>query len=125
MTIGYDAPWRTVHELLIAAARRTEGVLEDPPPFVLQTALNDVSVVYEINAFIASPIPMPRTYSALHANIQECFNTAGVEITSPQYVALRDGNQATIPRPHLPSDYVAPAFRVESAETRGPRETGG
>ena len=83
VTIGYDAPWRKVHELLIAAALRTEGVLEDPPPFVLQTALNDFSVAYEINAFVASPLPLPGIYSALHANIQECFNKAGVEIMSP------------------------------------------
>ena len=34
VTIGYDAPWRKVHELLIAAALRTEGVLTDPPPLV-------------------------------------------------------------------------------------------
>ena len=123
VTIGYDAPWRKVHELLIAAAVRTEGVLEDPPPFVLQTTLNDFSVAYEINAFVASPIPLPLTYSALHANIQECFNTAGVEIMSPNYFALRDGNQVTIPRPHLPPDYAAPAFRVQHKS--GPRETGG
>ncbi len=129
VTIGYDAPWRKVHELLIAAALKTEGVLEDPPPFVLQTTLNDFSVAYEINAFVASPIPLPHTYSALHANIQECFNTAGVEIMSPNYFALRDGNQVTIPKPHLPPDHAAPAFRVQYAEERdvvpGPRETGG
>ena len=100
VTIGYDAPWRRVHELLIAAALKTEGVLADPPPFVLQTALNDFSVSYEINAHVSSPVPLPRTYSALHANIQEAFNEAGVEIMSPNYFALRDGNQATTPRQH-------------------------
>ena len=118
VTIGYDAPWRKVHELLIAAALKTEGVLADPPPFVLQTALNDFSVSYEINAFVSSPVPLPRTYSALHANIQEAFNEAGVEIMSPNFFALRDGNQATTPRQHLPADYVAPAFRVRHPEGR-------
>ena len=118
VTIGYDAPWRKVHELLIAAALKTEGVLADPPPFVLQTALNDFSVSYEINAYVSSPVPLPRTYSALHANIQEAFNEAGVEIMSPNYFALRDGNQATTPRQHLPADYVAPAFRVRYPEGR-------
>ena len=120
VTIGYDAPWREFDELLIAAALSTEGVLEDPPPFVLQTALNDFSVAYEINAFVASPLPLPRTYSALHANIQECFGKAGVEIMSPNYLALRDGNQVTIPTAHLASDYVAPAFRV-AARRSAPR----
>jgi small-conductance mechanosensitive channel len=116
VTIGYDAPWAKVHELLIAAALRTEGVLKEPPPYVLQRALNDFSVEYEINAFVAAALPMPHTYSALHANIQECFNEAGVEIMSPNYFALRDGNQVTTPRQHLPSDYIAPAFRVHYRE---------
>jgi small-conductance mechanosensitive channel len=69
---------------------RTEGVLQDPPPFVLQTALKDVTVTYEINAFVREPSQLPLTYSALHTNIQECFNEAGVEILSPNYLALRD-----------------------------------
>ena len=44
VTIGYDAPWRRVHELLIAAAAATDGILDQPAPFVLQTALNDFFV---------------------------------------------------------------------------------
>ena len=115
ITIGYDAPWRKVHELLTAAALRTEGILEEPPPFVLQKALNDFSVTYEINVFVGSPFPLLRIYSALHANIQECFNEAGLEIMSPNYLALRDGNHVTIPRSHLPADYAAPSFRVREA----------
>ena len=31
VTIGYDAPWRTVHDLLIEAALATPGVLQEPP----------------------------------------------------------------------------------------------
>ena len=118
VTIGYDAPWRRVHELLIAAALRTEGVLTDSPPYVLQTALNDFSVSYEINAVVSSPVRLDRIYSALHANIQEAFNDAGVEIMSPNYFALRDGNQVTTPRQHLPAGYVGPAFRVRHLEDR-------
>jgi small-conductance mechanosensitive channel len=116
VTIGYDAPWPRVHELLVAAATRTDGVMAEPPPFVLQTALNDFSVEYEINAFVSSARPMPLTYSALHTNIQQCFNEGGVEIMSPNYFALRDGNQVTTPKQYLPSDYLAPAFRVRQGD---------
>jgi small-conductance mechanosensitive channel len=124
VTIGYDAPWRKVHELLIAAAVKVEGVLQDPPPFVLETALNDFSISYEINFFVgpalvSSPLALLGAYSAVHVNIQECFNEAGVEIMSPNYFALRDGNQVTTPRAHLPPDYLAPAFRVRHREERG------
>jgi len=50
VTIGYDAPWRKVHELLIRAAERTADVLKEPKPFVLQTSLNDFFVSYQLNA---------------------------------------------------------------------------
>jgi len=97
VTIGYDAPWRTVHRLLTDAAAATDGVLADPTPFVLQTSLDDFFVSYQINAYTDQPSHMADTYSRLHANIQESFNAAGVEIMSPHYRAERDGNKTTIP----------------------------
>lgn len=112
VTIGYDAPWRQVHQLMLDAARATPGVLPDPPPFVLQTALNDYNVSYQLNAHTDQPTRIPRIYSALHQNIQDCFNQAGVEIMSPTYAALRDGNQVTVPASYLPPTYEAPGFRV-------------
>jgi len=112
VTIGYDAPWRKVHELLIAAALATDGVLPEPAPFVFQTSLNDFHVSYEINAYTHRPNDMIRIYSDLHRSIQDQFNQAGVEIMSPAYTSLRDGNRVTIPRPHLPPDYEPPSFRL-------------
>lgn len=78
VTIGYDAPWRQVHELLVSAAQATENILELPHPFVLQTSLDDFYVSYEPNVYTENPSVMARTYSALHQNIQEKFNEAGV-----------------------------------------------
>jgi len=97
VTIGYDVPWRTVHSLLIAAAGQTPGILYTPEPFVLQTALNDFSVAYEINAATAAPHHMVNIYGTLHENIQTEFNRAGIEILSPNYIAVRDGNKSTSP----------------------------
>ena len=85
MTIGYDVPWRTVHELLLTAARQIRSVLEDPPPFVLQKGLHDFYVEYELNAYTDNPRRMAATYSALHEAIQDAFVKAGVEILSPHY----------------------------------------
>ncbi len=112
VTIGYDAPWETVHGLLIEAARVTNHILEAPHPFVLQTALNDFYVAYELNAYTDSPQFMPRIYSDLHQNIQNKFNEAGMEIMSPHYAQVRDGNRTTIPENYLPEDYVTPAIRI-------------
>ena len=33
--IGYETPWRQVDAMLKLAADRTEGLLKNPPPFVL------------------------------------------------------------------------------------------
>ena len=98
VTLGYDVPWRKVHETLIAAALATPRILAEPQPFVLQTALNDFHVSYEINAHTDAPNRMSLTYSELHQNIQDHCTAAGIEILSPAYEAHRDGGASTIPR---------------------------
>ena len=113
VTIGYNAPWRQVHELLISAALATEDVLWDPAPFVVQTALNDFYVGYELNASTVNPKNMQNIYSKLHQNIEDKFNEAGVEINSPHYTSLRDGNRTTIPDAYLPANYRNPVFEVQ------------
>ncbi len=112
VTIGFDAPWRQVHELLIAAAKETEYILEEPKPFVLQISLDDFYVSYQINAYTDKPHEMAKTYSLLHAKIQDKFNEAGVEIMSSHFSSIRDGNQTTVPLDHLPKEYKAPSFRI-------------
>ncbi|MGB0887524.1 MAG: mechanosensitive ion channel family protein [Vicingaceae bacterium] len=97
VTIGYDVSWRKVHEVMLAAAKRTENVLDDPKPFVLQKALNDFSVAYELNAYSNNPIKMGTIYSELHQNLQDCFNENGIEILSPHYRVERVINETTIP----------------------------
>lgn len=101
VTIGYDAPWRQVHQLLIDAALNTPGVIDDPKPFVLETSLSDWYPVYQVNAYIKEADRLAQIYSDLHQNIQDRFNEAGVEIMSPHYMAMRDGNETTIPKNDL------------------------
>ena len=86
VTIGYSEPWRKVHEALIAAALATEGLKNDPKPFVRQTALSDFYVEYQVNAYLEKPERRLLTLSKLHTNIQESFNEAGIVIVSPHYV---------------------------------------
>jgi small-conductance mechanosensitive channel len=112
VTIGYDAPWRKVHELLIAAAEGTGEILREPKPFVLQTSLDDFYVTYELNAYTDKPHDMAIIYSCLHENIQNRFNEGGVEIMSPHYTQLRDGNKVTIPEPYLPAGYEPGGLRI-------------
>lgn len=113
VTIGYDVPWKKMHTALIEAALATDMIEKSPQPFVLQTSLDDFYVSYQINAYTREPNRQALIYSLLHQNIQDKCNEHEIEILSPHYRALRDGNMITIPAHYLPKDYVAPGFRVE------------
>ncbi len=97
ITIGYDINWQQVQKLLLYAAKKTEYVEEQPAPYVLQTALDDYYIEYELNVTTKRPNRMSTIYSDLHANILDSFQNAGVEIMSPHYRATRDGSEPTIP----------------------------
>lgn len=119
VTIGYDVPWRNMHEVLLKAAEKTELVLKDPAPFVLQTSLDDFYVSYQLNAYTKEPNQQAMIYSTLHQNIQDSCNEAGIEIMSPHYKAMRDGNESTIPAAYRPPGYVAPAFNFKQVKEDG------
>ena len=114
ITLGYDVPWRKVHQVLLSAADMTEHVLKNPAPFILQTSLDDFYVSYELNVYTDAPLIMSSIYSQLHQNIQDQCNENDIEILSPHYSAVRDGNQITIPAHYLPKDYQIPGFRISS-----------
>jgi small-conductance mechanosensitive channel len=117
VSIGFDAPWRTVHQLLLSAAQATDHVLRQPAPFVLQRSLDDFYVTYELNAYTDAPREVLNIFSDLHRNIQDKFNEAGVEICSPHFSALRDGNTIAIPDQYIKPDYKAPGFRMDVTES--------
>lgn len=98
ITIGYDVPWRRVHELMLAAAGSVEGITDEVTPFVLQTSLNDFHISYELTAFVRAPDTYRQTLSEVLAALQDQFAAAEVEILSPGYHAIRNGNRSTVPR---------------------------
>ena len=85
VTMGYDVPWRQVHELLIDAALKTEGVQKNPHPFVLETSFDDFYVTYQINAYIKDADLLSSTTTALRQNIQDIINEAGLSIQATQF----------------------------------------
>jgi small-conductance mechanosensitive channel len=89
--IGYETPWRQVDAMLKLAADRTEGLLKDPPPFVLKRSLGDFAVNYEINAYCKNVDRIFEYYNVLHQNILDIFNENNVQIMTPAY----EGDPAT------------------------------
>jgi small-conductance mechanosensitive channel len=84
--IGYETPWRLVDSMLKLAADRTEGLLKQPPPFVLKRSLGDFAINYEINAYCSDTSSMHLIYTALHQNILDVFNENNVQIMTPAYM---------------------------------------
>lgn len=114
VTIGYDVPWKDMQQALLTAANRTDLILKDPKPFVLQTSLEDFYVSYQINAYTKDANKQASIYSQLHANIQDCCNEVGIEIMSPHYRAARDGSKTTIPENYLDKNYQQPSFNIKN-----------
>jgi small-conductance mechanosensitive channel len=83
--IGYDAPWRQVHAMLLLAAERTPGIRSQPAPRVLQRALSDFVVQYELRGHLESSVDPGMVLSVLHTQIQDAFNEFGVQIMSPAF----------------------------------------
>ena len=114
VTIGYDAPWRQVHALLLLAAERTPGVKPAPRPLVLQKALSDFFVEYQLLVHIERPQDRIPILSELHAQIQDAFNEYGVQIMSPHFEAQPD-RQIVVPKMQWTA---APAGRPDAQPSR-------
>jgi len=92
VTIGYDAPWRQVHALLLRAADRTPNVRKHPAPYVLQRQLSDFYVEYTLIARLDDEKRRIETISDLNSQIQDAFNEFGVQIMSPHFMVQPDAS---------------------------------
>ena len=111
--IGYDVDWRTVHELLKNAARKTKRVLAEPEPFVLQNGLGDYAVQYKLVAFTDDAKNGLKTASELRRHALDAFNEVGVEIMTPMVHAVRNSPELTTPKAVGEADAPG-AIRVRS-----------
>ena len=115
VTIGYEEPYENVNKALLEAANRCQDILKTPAPFVLQTSLDDFWVSYEINAYTSNANNMQGVYSDLHRHLQDTFNEAKIEIMSPGYMCVRDGNDIAIPVSYRGEGYKPATFSVTTS----------
>lgn len=85
ITIGYDAPWRTVHRLLQDAASLSDQIRENPKPRVVQEELGDFAVKYTLVFNVDEPQRKPQILTEVHAKIQDGFAREGLQIMSPHF----------------------------------------
>ncbi|PQJ79254.1 mechanosensitive ion channel family protein [Polaribacter porphyrae] len=112
VTIGYDVPSGDVIKALVKGAKNTQMILQTPEPFVLVKSLDDFYINYEINCHTKNPEKEAIIYSYLHESIKNELHDAGIEILSPHYNAVRDGNDLTVPPENKPKGYQKPGFQI-------------
>jgi small-conductance mechanosensitive channel len=120
VTIGYDAPWRQVHALLLLAAERTTNIRKQPEPYVLQRQLSDFYPEYTLIVRLGEQKMRIETLSNLHSNIQDAFNEFGVQIMSPHYM-VQPERSVVIPRSKWHQSPSAPG--LDSATAEKPKRT--
>jgi small-conductance mechanosensitive channel len=111
--IGYDVPWKKVHELMLGAAEKTSGIVPFPRPHVWQISLDDFAVTYELRATTNRPAAMAKVKSDLNRHILDAFNEAGVEIMTPSVRSVRDGSATAIPAEYNPPPGPIAKLRVD------------
>lgn len=110
--LGYEVPWRKAYDLLLEAAGRTQWILDNPKPFVLQMDLADFYAVYQINVYTDEPKNSLAIRSQLYENIQDMAVEYGVDLNSPHIYAHSplltpyavERYQAQHPNPPRPHD---------------------
>lgn len=98
ITIGYDVPWTKVHELLLEVAERTEFVSNKQKPFILQEALDEFYVSYQLNVYTREADKMSYIYSELHKHVQDVFGEAGIDLLSPHYSISKSIDEVKLPK---------------------------
>jgi small-conductance mechanosensitive channel len=121
VTIGYDAPWRQVHALLLLAAERTANIRKQPEPHVLQRALSDFYVEYTLIVRLRNEKLRIETLSELHSSIQDAFNEFGVQIMSPHF-QIQPERDVVIPPSKWSQPPAAPGPNPASGKAKNPSE---
>lgn len=117
VTVGYDVPWQTVHDLLLKVASRTDNLLKKQKPFILQNSLDDFDVEYQLNVYTQEADKMTTIYSDLRKNAQEVFRQAGVNLLSPRYV-VNTNFEGSVNRKNNDTEPVSKEFNGQEDESQ-------
>lgn len=96
---------------MLNAAKSTPGLRDTPAPCVLQRALSDFYVEYELLVTLADTKARPFVLTRLHAEVQDEFNRYGVQIMSPNFEAQPDGGAVVVPQEDWHKAPAAPPSR--------------
>lgn len=78
VSVGFDVPNDRVRELLLEAARKTPGIVDNPLPEVYGKDVVGSTIQYQLLAYTKEPDRMKQIKSDLVFHLQETFRHSGV-----------------------------------------------
>ena len=84
--VSYNSDLRLVEKLLLDIAKKDEGLMQDPAPFVLLTDFADSSVQFELRGVFTDITKGLATKSRIMFAIWDAFQKHNIEIPFPQRV---------------------------------------
>ena len=86
VSVAYGSDVQQVNELLMASARRSGLIAEDPEPRIRFTEMADSGLVFRVLGWIEKPELRGQAVHQLNHAIYDDLNAAGIEIPFPQRV---------------------------------------
>ena len=83
ITVGYEEPYEKVESALLEAARRVEGVIKVPEPFVWITEFQNYSVEYTLFVYIDNAKQIQEIDSRARKSIFKTCENQGIDISTP------------------------------------------
>ncbi|MFB5600400.1 MAG: mechanosensitive ion channel family protein [Nitrososphaeraceae archaeon] len=86
VSAGYNEDQEKVKLLLLEAAKKTYGILNEPKPYVLLIELGDFAAIYELIAYTDKANLSIRIKSEIRSNVYLLFKHSNIDLTTPRVV---------------------------------------
>ena len=96
ITIGYELTSEAIEKVLLEAAAKVEGVLEEPNPYVWVTNFFNFSVEYTLYVFISQIRMLPLIDSNLKRTVLQVCRQNGIDLSTPNLIQSVDGDNNTV-----------------------------
>ena len=94
--VHYKTPPYRATEALLEAAKKTQGVLDNPSPEVFLWDFEDYGAKYELRIWIGNIAERPRVENHCRRNIWEVFRQRGIQIPMPIQTIEIDESKNTV-----------------------------
>ncbi len=79
-TVDFDIPHQRVEKIMLEAAEKTDGIVNEPLPEVYGKEIDGNTIRHELLAYTRTPEKMKKIKSELIYNIQELFHKNGMKV---------------------------------------------